>query len=117
MFAAVLTLQREAARAGPGRVCRPCSHFRLPLAPTWSHPCCPTLPCCSEDQRELAKQTLAALRPQVQQLLGGAPLRVRLQGLEYMNDDPSQARVMALLPSSCCCLLRVHASEIQQVLG
>ncbi|PRW60326.1 activating signal cointegrator 1 complex subunit 1 [Chlorella sorokiniana] len=50
----------------------------------------------SEEQRDLAKQTLAGLQPRVQQLLGGAPLRVRLQVLEYMNDDPSQMHVMYL---------------------
>lgn len=100
----------------------PCSsctgaHARSLLAPQWRqaaeprewarhlqppHPnpkClpCPDLTLCSEEQRELARQTLAGLQSRVQQLLGGAPLRVRLQGLEYMNDDPSQAMLACLL--------------------
>lgn len=53
----------------------------------------PSSTMCSEEQRELARKTLAGLQPRVPQLLGGAQLCVRLQGLEYMNDDPSQARL------------------------
>lgn len=44
----------------------------------------------SEEQRELARHTLRALGPRAAGLLGGAPLAVRLKGLEYMTDDPSQ---------------------------
>ena len=36
-------------------------------------------------------QVLQSLAPAAREILAGAPLRVQLRGLEYMNDDPSQA--------------------------
>jgi hypothetical protein len=39
---------------------------------------------CSAQAREAARKTLRELE------LPAAPLTVRLKGLEYMNDDPSE---------------------------
>ncbi|GLC38173.1 hypothetical protein PLESTB_001091700 [Pleodorina starrii] len=50
----------------------------------------------SDQKRHEAQQLLARLRGPVAALLGEAPLKVHLQGLEYMNDDPAAMHVLYL---------------------
>ena len=60
-----------------------------PVLPCLRHPPSRRLKLYSEERRELARRTLAALAPAARQLAGQGPLAVGLRGLEYMNDDPS----------------------------
>ncbi|KAG2430371.1 hypothetical protein HYH02_013733 [Chlamydomonas schloesseri] len=50
----------------------------------------------SDQKRHAAAQALDRLRGRVGALLAGEPLKVHLQGLEYMNDDPSAMHVLYL---------------------
>ncbi|GIL50546.1 hypothetical protein Vafri_6716 [Volvox africanus] len=50
----------------------------------------------SDQKRHEAQQLLARLQGPVATLLGAGPVKVHLQGLEYMNDDPGAMHVMYL---------------------
>lgn len=47
----------------------------------------------TNDQCCVLLQTLHSVQPTLEKLLQGKPLEVHLQGLEYMNDDPSAMHV------------------------
>ncbi|GLI60817.1 hypothetical protein VaNZ11_002923 [Volvox africanus] len=50
----------------------------------------------SDQKRHEAQRLLARLQAPVATLLGAAPIKVHLQGLEYMNDDPGAMHVLYL---------------------
>ncbi|PNW87945.1 hypothetical protein CHLRE_01g008000v5 [Chlamydomonas reinhardtii] len=66
------------------------------MAPQQLHLTLVMLKLYSDQKRHAAQQALDRLRPRVGALLAGQPLKVHLQGLEYMNDDPSAMHVLYL---------------------
>ncbi|GIL81114.1 hypothetical protein Vretimale_12758 [Volvox reticuliferus] len=50
----------------------------------------------SDQKRHEAQRLLTRLQGPVAALLGAAPIKVHLQGLEYMNDDPAAMHVLYL---------------------
>ncbi|KAG2486288.1 hypothetical protein HYH03_014993 [Edaphochlamys debaryana] len=66
------------------------------MAPPHLHLTLAMLKLYSDEARHRAAQVLDSLQPRVAALLEGRPLKVHLQGLEYMNDDPSAMHVLYL---------------------